>query len=224
MAKVELENQEALPFSLRWWWEKARTLLWVVLVTLLVWVYADTEVAGTEQVVFTVRLTTGNSADLMLLSKPDHKVTFKVRGPRGTVRRFAAKHSNTVLVFDVSKSVRPGKDVAIPTADIIKSQIPEIVEQGLEILSPSPSAITGVHIDKRIQIELPVEFVYANAELKEVPTAKVRVSLILWKLSTDPRFRLQRKERDFYTDSAAQPASPAERKLLWRENAHEHLA
>ena len=176
MGKLQFQTQDVARFSGRWWLAASRNFLWVAIVTLLVWVYADMEVAGTERVMLTVRLSTGNSQELMLLSASDHKVSFSLRGPRGALERFTTKHNNSLLTFDVSKSYRPGIQ-AIPMADILNEQL-KPRELGLEIRSVSPAAISGVHLDRRHYESVRVQFVYTNAELEEPPKEKkVRISL-----------------------------------------------
>jgi len=176
MGKLQFQTQDIARFSRRWWLSAGRNFLWVAIVTLLIWVYADMEVAGTERVMLTVRLTTGNSQELMLLSDSDHRVGFAVRGPRGALERFVNKYNNSVLSFDVSKSYKLGSQ-AIPTADILNEQLKPL-ELGLEIRSASPPAISGVHLDRRRHESVRVQFVYTNAELEEPPKErKVRISL-----------------------------------------------
>ncbi len=176
MVKSGFQTEEFPRFSRGWWASATRNFVWVGLVTLLIWIYADMEVADIEKITVTIRLTTSPSSRLMVLSEPEHRVSFKVRGPRAALERFTGKYDNSQIRFDVSKSYDVGKEQGIPVEDVVREAIPEIVELGLDVLSPAPATITGVDIDRRVQHEVRVELVYINAELESEPTATVRVS------------------------------------------------
>jgi len=166
MAMRRQENHEAPRFSRRWWLNCLRSLLWVSVISVLIWLYADMEVAGTERIALTIRLTAGKSQDLMLLSPREEKVAFTIRGSRAAVKDFATKYNSTELTYDVS-GCGYGMGQAIPMSDVL-NKVPDILSLGLEVVSVSPPAIARVDIDRRIHQSVPVEFEY-KAVLKEPP-------------------------------------------------------
>lgn len=162
---------------------------------MLIWIYAEMEVSEYQDIKVTVRLTTGTAADLILLSKDEHEVSFKVGGPRSRVDQFKQKYDGTIVPFDVSKSYKPGPDLAVPTADILR-QIPDISTLGLTVISPSPPAIT-IHLEGLVEKQLPVKLVYTGGELVADPkaTVTVRAAQSVWDSidQSDPNATLRTK-------------------------------
>jgi len=183
MSKSFTSSTGAVRFSRQWWGETARIAFWVVIVTVLIWVYADMEFTQTEEVRMTVRLTVGKSTDMALVSRSDVPVVFTLRGRGTSLKRFASKYNRTVRTFDLSKSYRPGADQAVPTAEVLTGFVDELRELGLTVRSAEPKAITGVYIDTVETHEVPVEFRYAGAQLVKEPAAEVlvRVAATSWK-------------------------------------------
>ena len=76
MTKIKLYTPSAPRFSLAWWAEGGRNFFFVALVTLLIWVYADMDVADKGNFQATVVLTTGDSADVELLPPREVEINF----------------------------------------------------------------------------------------------------------------------------------------------------
>ncbi|MBL7134441.1 MAG: hypothetical protein ISS78_10120 [Phycisphaerae bacterium] len=184
MSKTRGYSEEATRFSRHWWLGVGRSLLWIGVVTVLIWVYADMSHTDIEQITATVVLTTGGDKNVVILSKPDIQITFKVGGSRSQLDRFKRKYANSTLPFDVSRDYKPGKNLAIPTLSIVR-QTTEPEKLGLEVRSVWPDTITGVHMDRLVLKELPVELAHTGATLvgkpKIVPeNAKIRVTQTAW--------------------------------------------
>lgn len=186
MSKARDYTEEATRFSRQWWLDVGRGLLWIGVVTVLIWVYADMQHTDTEQMTATVVLTTGGSKSMVILSKPDIQITFKVRGSRSDLERFKEKYAEAKLVitFDVSIDYKPGKNLAIPTLGIVRGAL-DLEKLGLEVVSVWPDTIKGVHMARLVVKELPVVLAYTGATIvgkpKIVPeNAKIRVTETAW--------------------------------------------
>jgi hypothetical protein len=168
------QSTQAPPYSRQWWLESAKISLWVILVTLLVWIYADMEFTVTDDVTMHIRLNTTSSADFVITSEPRSEVVFKLRGSRSDLDRFANKFRGTVLDFDLSTvpGFHAGPGQAIPSVLALES-FTEV--QSLRIVSGSPPAISDINIEKLELRELPVEFIFKGAELANAPSATVKV-------------------------------------------------
>ncbi|MCK4275649.1 MAG: hypothetical protein KAX78_03990, partial [Phycisphaerae bacterium] len=186
MSKTRDYTEEATRFTRQWWLDVGRNLIWIALVTVLIWVYADMQHTDTEQMTATVLLTTGGSKSMVILSKPDIQISFKVRGSRSDLERFKEKYAEAKLVitFDVSRDYKPGKNLAIPTLGIVRGAL-DLEKLGLEVVSVWPDTIKGVHMERLVLKELPVVLAYTGATLAEKPKivpekAKIRVTEPAW--------------------------------------------
>ncbi len=62
-----LQKSDLDRFSRDWWISGARTLLWVAVVTILIWVYADMRFTDRRTLLATVRLSTAPGSQLTLM-------------------------------------------------------------------------------------------------------------------------------------------------------------
>ena len=179
-------NPDYPRFSRQWWADIGRTMLWVTIITVLIWIFADISKTETETLRVKIRLTTSPTSDLVLLSRGDRQVTFNVQGSRRNLDLLAEKFNNSLIKYDVAKHYAPGMDQAIPVVDILED-IPEITSLGLTVVSGAPATITGVDIDRRIVVAgLAVIVEHSGATLTEMPVVKpskvaVRVAERRWK-------------------------------------------
>ena len=126
-----------------------RHLFWVVLVTLLIWVYADMEHTDTQTVTITLQLDSGDPSKLAILSSPTHTLSATLSGSKSSLeelRRNLARQSNT-LTCDVS-DVTPGKPVLL-TADRLLRHQPLL--KGILIDRVEPSGVE-VQLDPVVHI------------------------------------------------------------------------
>jgi len=210
MTKIKLQSPDTPRFSHRWWFNAGRSLFWVTIVTILIWVYADMEFTDEKEFHATIRLTAAKP-ELILLSRSDVEVTFRVRGNRSRLDSFEGELSGRMndpessIVCDVSESGLGNR--AIPTTEIL-SNATGIDMDGLTVLTAEPGAVT-VWVDRRIQKELPVELVYSNAELAEQPkvTMLVSVAETRWRkiLKKQPNPALKTVNKDLKNEQLGKP-------------------
>jgi len=174
----KLESTQSPRFSRQWWLESAKAGFWVVVATILIWIYADGEFTETDEVMLVIHLNTKGSLDKVLISEPTIEVTYKLRGSRTDLDRFAKKFRGSVLHFDLSllPGFRAGSGQAIPSASVLGS-VPEVRQWGLVVRSGSPATIRDINIEKLEVRKLEVEFVFKGAELADgfQPKASVEV-------------------------------------------------
>ncbi|GAF97127.1 unnamed protein product, partial [marine sediment metagenome] len=91
MTNGSFDSLDVPRFSRRWWGGATRTLLPVMLVTTLIWVYADLEFTDTEEFSAKIRLTVGKTNGLELLSGSELAVTFTLRGNRSGLDAFRGR-------------------------------------------------------------------------------------------------------------------------------------
>ena len=191
-------HTQAPRFSREWWLDSAKIAFWVMIVTILIWIYADMEFTQSADVAMTIRLNTAGSAETVVTSKSTAEVTFQLRGSRGDLDRFTKKFRGQVVNFDLSTlpDFHAGPRQAIPSVLALES-IPEVRKWGLWVVSGSPVTIGGINIEKLEFRELPIEFIFKGVELAELPKAAVKVGAPAsrWPLrQPNPRIRTVEKD------------------------------
>ena len=144
-------------FSRRWWLGVGRNMLWVGIVTVLIWVYADMEFIDDRPFDADIQLVTSASQSLVLLSPSKVAVRFKLRGNRASLDDFqrALAEKNGILEYDPSIKFGPGEH-PIDTRDILE-QSASLSKRGLSVVSVSLGRIDA-HLDRRVGKKVPVEF------------------------------------------------------------------
>jgi hypothetical protein len=163
MTKLRYYNTpEAPPFSRRWWMGASRSLLWVALVTVLIWVYADIEFTDVREFHLTVRLHTAMPKNMVLRDRRDVEVAVKVRGNWTELARFRdwLDVNGSVIRYDPSDTHGLGKR-PISTIEVF-DKFPVHVTGGVTIVSCMPSQI-DIDLIPADQRPLRVEFVYTGA-------------------------------------------------------------
>ena len=167
-------------FSKQWFKQTIHTFIWVVIITVLIWVYADIQFTDQKEISARLRLRVDMSEGMVLLSAEEIPVVFRVKGNRHYINRFsdllAAKGS--VLEYDVARAKEFTAGVYYDRTDEILSSLPEFRNSGLEIVSARPGRIK-IRLDKLVLIrDVPVRFNYTGAELEgKVVINPDRVSL-----------------------------------------------
>ncbi len=149
----------------------------MVIVTVLVWVYADMEFTQTADVAMTVRLNTAGSKEAVLTSENlTREVTFQLRGSRSDLDKFVKKFRGQVVDLDLSSrpGFRPGLNQEIDSVAVLEN-VSEVTELGLRVVSGRPAKIRDINVEKLEARNLPVEFIYKGVELDAVPIAQVQV-------------------------------------------------
>ncbi len=150
---------EPKTFSRRWWLDRGRSALWVLLVTVLVWIWADVEFTDEMDLGATLHLAPAQPDRTVLLSDSHVRVTFKVRGRRSSLERLD-KHLRTPGVT-VRHEAMPGEE-DIDVREVLNNDA-FVRNEGLTVLSASPRVLR-VRLDRKVyQPNVPVNFEYSGA-------------------------------------------------------------
>jgi hypothetical protein len=162
-------------FSRAWWLESVRNLVWVAVVTILIWVYADTRFTDRRTLVATIRLTAPVSSKMALISRGDvavealeKRVQFKIEGGRETLDRFEREFRDPVI-WDVTRDHGPAEQIALDPRQILNADS-QIASKGLRVIATEPSSFT-IRLDRLVHETVPVELVVSGAELVAAPKA-----------------------------------------------------
>jgi hypothetical protein len=160
--------RRAARFSKEWWLQLLRDLFWIVLVTILIWIYADMEFTDEVRVNATLVLSTENAPRLTLVSPAEYDITFSLSGSRTSLEQFrrdlAARGS--LLEYDVT-GYTIGKTVA-PT-DVLLSEAAGLRERGIAVEMTDPPGIP-IKLDRLEQIKnVPVYLQTTGATLVAPP-------------------------------------------------------
>ena len=181
MSKRRGRVGETAKFSRPWILGLVRNFLWVVFVTVLVWIYADMEFTTDQDFRVTLRLTTGSAEGLMLLPMTEAgrniELTFKLQGNRSQLDSFQRwlNDQKFVLTYDVSrKEPKPHVENVREALD----QSVDFSKRGLTFVWADPTTFS-YRLDRRLTIPgIPVEFQYTGVTLAgppEIAPAKVSI-------------------------------------------------
>ncbi|MCD4823130.1 MAG: hypothetical protein K8S55_00855 [Phycisphaerae bacterium] len=165
-------HQAPQRFSRSWWLGKMQNILWVLLATLLIWVYADVEFTDDAKFSATLVLKTGESQKVMLLSPAEHQLQFELSGSQTSLEQFRRKliADGAILTYDVSGEYQPGEGGAksVPAADLL-NRAAKLMGLGITVKNVTPEVIT-MHLEGLRKIsDVPVELVATGAELVSPP-------------------------------------------------------
>lgn len=168
---------ETPTWSRKWFLAGLRNFVWIVVVTTLVWVYADMEFTTEQDFRVAVHLTTGGAETLSLVPMGDGnqniEVTFKLQGNRGQLDSFARwlNDRNSTLNFDVSR-YGPSKTPMTEGVSAALERMANLSKRGLTFLWSDPATIS-FRLDRRIRVPgIPVEFQYTGVTLASPPVVK----------------------------------------------------
>ena len=153
MTKIRLYAPQAPRFTRQWWWDGARNLLFVAVISALVWVYADMEVTKDESFRATIALTSGSSQNLVLHEPRKIPISFKLRGSRRALAQFRRdledpEGKNSRLTYDVSRRYGPGKN-SIRTEELLEDAA-KLGGYSLSVISAVPAGVSVV-LDSRVR-------------------------------------------------------------------------
>lgn len=186
MVKKKTRLEQVPRFGRKWWLAAGRNMLWIAMVTLLVWVYADMEFTSKNEIRVTIRLTTGNNANLVLLSPQDISVTMEVQGSQHGLDSLQQmiKDRGGVLVYDVTQDYVPTEKPISANVVAILNKLLEPTKKGLTVLKAEPG-MTEIHLDRRMKVEnIPIDFQFTGATYAlqaNPPKASIMVSQSQWK-------------------------------------------
>ncbi|HUU21422.1 MAG TPA: hypothetical protein VM389_02710 [Phycisphaerae bacterium] len=158
MARV-VEHRAPPPkrFSRQWFLDQAGTIVWTVVITMLVWVYADIHFTQKRQIALTLKVENGARDELAILQPrpPKLPIRAEIRGRRSALDRLERE---STLTFDVAKKLRAPGEYRKETTELLQT-LPEIRQAG-EVLSSQPDTL-----------------VFQIDTVEKVPDVKVRLEL-----------------------------------------------
>ncbi len=173
MTKTKLYTPEAGRFDRSWWFGTFRNALFVAIITVLIWAYADLENTEDGQFNAAIVLATRSSKDLTLLSAQRVETTFKLRGTSSSLMIFRRELENHPEIrHDVSQGYAPGIHM-IPTAEILAAN-DLVSKSGLTVISAAPKTIL-IDLDRLVQLaDVPVEPKFTGGRFAEDTPPKVQ--------------------------------------------------
>jgi hypothetical protein len=183
MARRRIELAPAPPaFSREWWLGGLRSVIWLVVVTVLIWVYADMEFTDTATISsVTLTLNTNGNPQVALLSEREQQLTFEIAGSQTSIDAFRRQieEAGSVIRYDVSRDFGPGKNV-VPTRELLANAVDL---RGITVESTDPDAIE-FEIDPVVTIpDVPVELDATGAKIDpppEMQTVSIQVPKSRW--------------------------------------------
>ena len=170
MSAREIKLPPPQRFSRRWFAERARTALWVGVVTVLIWVFADIQVTKeSDKIRGKLRIHASSGADTVLLSGDEFNIVFKVKGRGHAIDEFEKKliRENSILRYDAAKDLKdlqPGRRHVKSVADIL-DRLPLIRNAGLVVISVNPKEV-AIELDSlKLIKDVKVDFSFSGAEL-----------------------------------------------------------
>jgi hypothetical protein len=142
VSKTGYYMQDPPRLSRQWWLENARTLFWVALVSVLIWIYADIEFTDNMEMRATIQLGIGNSETLSLVSDPNLEVVFSLRGSQTQLEDFRRElaERRRIIRYDVSQRFGVGEHT-VPLAEIL-NQASDLQRQGISVQETRPKLVT----------------------------------------------------------------------------------
>ena len=167
-------------FSRAWWLRGLDTLLWVSIITILIWLYADIEFTASKEINLTLQLTTEPGSQITLTCPTEHPMQVTLRGTQNALDRFDRELSAArVLGCDVTGLFDPNQPgpKTISAEDLL-NLASTLGERGIDVASARPAT---VRLTFQQLYKLPavvVELVSAGAELL-APPAEVKVDVLV---------------------------------------------
>jgi hypothetical protein len=159
MKQGDYNSLEPARFSRTWWLSRTRNALFIALVTVLVWIYADVEFTDQMDLSATLQFVVPPGSNLVLRSDSRVEVRFKVQGRRSSLELLdqRLREPGANIRYQVAEN-----ETEVSTRDILNRSA-VIASEGLTVVSASPGAVT-VKLDTKIRVpDLEVKFDYTGA-------------------------------------------------------------
>ncbi len=140
MARKRNLSLTAERFSPAWWLGSARNFFWVAVITLMIWVYADLEMSEPREFTATLRLTLSKAQQTVIVGDTDAAVTFSAKGSRRAMAQFERWLVDNDEIIEIDLSAYAPSFYSIPVVQLL-NQAPDIVQQGLEVRTATPTAL-----------------------------------------------------------------------------------
>lgn len=165
-------------------WASFKTFMLVTLVTVMVWVFAESETLRTQELTAQLIFEPLPDGDSALLTGPNRggrtmAVTLVVEGPAAKIER-AEQRFRTPIILTPGEGVMPRTtgEHSLDLLAVLRAE-PEVDVLGVSVQRVEPE-ITGLYLDELVTRELPVETIVPDAELAVLPVprpATVRITL-----------------------------------------------
>jgi len=135
--------EEPPRFSRQWWSYTGKNLCWVLIVTILIWIFADMESTPAKELEATLVLTTGKSPVMILDSKVERRIRFTIRGDRAAMDRLEkrlVRELGSVITTDVSGRAKLDEENYLEVRPVLE-QMAGPAKSGLTVVSATPSII-----------------------------------------------------------------------------------
>lgn len=155
-------------FSRSWWFQQTRNMLWVAVVTVLIWIYADMEFTEVRDFTVTLHFQAPPNSKMVLESPNDIEVIFRARGNRNSLDKFenSRKVHGGRIEIDLT-SYKPGDNV-VPAEELLEKDV-DFSKSGLSVVSGAPSLVQ-FRLDQLIAVpDVRVELDYVGATLARPP-------------------------------------------------------
>jgi hypothetical protein len=138
-----------------------RSLLWVVPLTVLIWIYAEREqVVTARDVIIKVRTPAEDSGRIVRIIPPtDNTVHVDMRGPQVAIDQVKDYIENTIIPIEVDRALTRGEQQIDIASQLNK--LPEVVSKGVTVDRCTPPRMS-VSIDpieeKEVKVKAPADY------------------------------------------------------------------
>jgi hypothetical protein len=169
------DDLEVQRYSRQWWLQVTRNAFWIVVVTLMIWVYADLEINEPREFTVTLRLTRETDGETTLVSQREWSVTFSAKGTRRDLTRFERWLVENENTLDAAVSDYPVGTHDEPVTQLL-SRSPGVIRHNLEVqaISPKQLPFTVEALETRA---VPIEFDYINATVRNIRIDPAQVNV-----------------------------------------------
>lgn len=167
-------------------WQKLQTYLFVSIITVLVWLYAEGENLTEEKLYPDIEFVAPAGRQLLIVPRqPSEPVLVTVRGPTTQLARLNREESEQPLaieLLDDPSTDNPNREVDLLDA---LSRHPRYADLGIEIAEVTPRRVT-VRVERYVPRDLPVEapppgdFQFNETPIVEPAQATVRMPASDW--------------------------------------------
>ena len=170
-------------FSRPWWAEQVKNFSWVIVVSVLIWIYADMEFTENKDFKMALHFKTTPVSKLVLLSDNDIELTFRARGNHGSLEKFEdlKKRGGNRMEIDVS-DFQPDVAQSVSVEDLLPRDS-DFAKSGLTVTSASQKQVQ-FSLDRLVSHEVPVKLDYTGATVSEPvltpKTMQVEVAQSRW--------------------------------------------
>jgi len=180
---AELRAPPPKRFSRQWYLDHAGTVAWTLIITVLVWVYADIHFTGKRKIDIKLRIENKSNKEMVVLDPrtPEVPIRVEIQGRRSALDRL--EQQPTVSFDAARKFPRKGK-YPVDTTDFLQ-ELPAIRQSG-KVLAAQPETLTFETdevrklTDRKVRLELPGAVEPENVTIKPdrvtlyIPSSQVR--------------------------------------------------